>query len=455
MTTVNKKKNKLLYAIDQSIARVLAIVLNLIVRFTPNQWKQKKEYLAEHQQTLHNVVGLTGLNALGGVLILLTQVKLANVLGASIYGMFSYYVAIGEVGCMIVRYGRHKTMTRDLIQRPEKTPFLIVNTFLLSALNLVLFTATVLFFHKLLDAELSWAFFFLVVSPCLISMDFQPVYEALRLMSWHSIYNLLQKALFLSSIWFVIYIMGTPTLISIGIVMFVSWVLVLMVQFQEIMGTFSEKISSFISISNIQSLYRDNFVIALSCMFGVAFGPLIRMILNQYADSRSVGIYSAGMQIFLISQFVLHQVGRVGNPMMAEVGKENSSLQKRVLFVKRYIVTMLAATVPFALPMIVIPQIITNCFFIEEYSSLAEYLPILAIYLVIFGIGVVFTQFLISVRADKSYFAIYVSASIATVATSYLLIPSWGVMGAMISLCVPNGVACIAYALASLKYLRK
>lgn len=78
---------------------------------------------------LHNVVGLAFFNALGGLCVMVTQIKLANYLGASVYGIYSYCLAIGEVGSVFVRYGRSKTMVRDLIQYPEKRDALVVSTF--------------------------------------------------------------------------------------------------------------------------------------------------------------------------------------------------------------------------------------------------------------------------------------------------------------------------------------
>lgn len=453
MVAIDKRNNKLLYTIDQSIARFVVYLIKILYVIVPNRWHDKLEKLEKHQQAVQNVFGLTGLNALGGLLMILTQVKLANSLGASTYGIYSYCLAIGEVGAMIVRYGRHKTMTRDLIQRPERRTFLIVNTFLLSAINFTFFALCVVAFHKQLDIEASMAYLMLILAPCLVSMDFLPVYESMRLMSWHSIYYLIQRVLFLVAVWVIVILYGSPTLLSLGIILTASWLLVLRIQFKEIGQTITESVKSMVSVRNVFMLYRENFVIALSCLCGVAFGPLIRLILKQYTDSASVGIYSAGMQVFLISQFILHQVGRVGNPMMAEVGKDNCSIRTRKAFVKRYLFTMVTSTIPFVIPMFFFPNFITSFFFTTEYAELSNYLPILALYLIALAMGVVFTQFLISMRKDKIYFAIYVLGSVFTVLTSYWAIPRWGVLGAFISLCAPHGIACLGYALASFNYL--
>lgn len=451
--TINKYSNRFIYPIDAAISYFVASLIAFLEKFCPQSLSKQVGILEKYRQVLENIFGLTGLNALGGFLMLLTQVKLANTLGASTYGVFSYCLAIGEVGAMVVRYGRNKTMTRDLIQQPERRNFLIVNTFLLGVINLAIFMLIVALFHTSLDIEVSIVYMLLIVSPCLISLDFQPVYESMRMMSWHSIYNLMQKILFLVLVWLTICFWGCPSLLLLGITLFTSWITVLSIEFWEIKNTITGSLRKAVHWGNILILYKENFTIALSCLFGVAFGPLLRLILKNYTDDASVGIYAAGMQIFLISQFILNQIGRVGNPMMAEAGRNDCPVSRRRSFIKKYLVTMIGSTIPFALPMLFIPHIITRLLFTEEYAVLGNYLPLFAFYLITLAIGIVFTQFLISMRKDKIYFSIYMTGAMATVVTAHAMIPHLGVLGAVIALCIPHGIACIGYAIASIRYL--
>jgi len=454
MKSIIKNKNKILYAIDQGVIQFVSLTLLLVEKITPKNLSAKIALLREHQTALYNVFGLMILNAIGGFLLLLTQVKIANVLGASVYGLYSYYIALGEVGAMVVRYGRNKTMLRDLVQKPEIRTSLITNTFVLGLLNLFLYFIIILILNNPLDITINITTILLIISPCLVSLDFQPVYETLRMMSWHSIYNILQKSFYLFFIWITILSTGSLNLGVLSIVLFLSWILILVGQIIEVKSILDSNWKQTINIQNIKNLYKDNFIIALSCFFGIAFGPLIRLILNKYTDSTSVGIYAAGLQIYLIGKFILNQVGRVGNPMMAEVGKNDCSIEKRRKFVNNYLLVMIASTLPFAIPIIFFPRFVTSLFFSHEYSELAHYLPILGMYLVVFAIGVVFTQFLISMRKDRTYFAIYIGGAILTFITSYIIIPELGVLGAVLSLCIPHALSCICYCLFSLNFLK-
>lgn len=452
--TINKKDNKLLYFLDTGLDKFVVLMITIVRFFVPGKFKEKFDILTEHKEMLHNVVGLAFFNALGGLCVMATQVKLANYLGASVYGIYSYCLAIGEVGAMFVRYGRNKTMVRDLIQNPEKRDSLVVSTFFLSIINLALFLAVTFACHKPLDIEVSWTYLLLIMSPCFASLSLGPVYECLRMMSWNSIYALLQKFGFLVIIWLLFFANIPVNLFSIGAIVVCTWLVVVLMEYFEVGTQLHIHFFQKVKLKEIWELYKDNFTIFMSCVTGVAFGPLLRLILNNYADSKSVGIYAAGLQIYNICLFLNTQISRVGNPMMAEVGKEGTDAKRRRNLVYRYTAIMLATSLPFALPLMLCPALITETLFTDEYASLANYLPLLAIYLMAISVGVVFTQYMISMRLDKSYFAIYVTTAVTTLLVALWLIPLLGILGAFIALCVPHSIGCLFYVLCSIKSLR-
>lgn len=451
--TINRKDNKPLYYLDTWLDKFVMLVIWIIRHFIPGKYKKKYDILCEHKDMLHNVVGLAFFNALGGIFLMVTQVKLANYLGASVYGIYAYCLAIGEVGAMFVRYGRNKTMVRDLIQYPDKRNSLVVSTFFLSLVNLGLFLTITFLCHEPLDIQVNWTYFLLILSPCFASLSLDPVYESLKMMSWSSIYGLMQKFGFLIVIWGLFFFHLHVSLFAIGLIVVATWIIVCSMEYYEIGTQLRIKFLEKVRIKDLWILYKDNFVIFLSCITGVAFGPLISLILNNYTDNKSVGIYAAGLQIYHICLFLNTQIARVGNPMMAEVGKVDCPVEKRKKMVYRYSLIMMATSMPFAIPMLFCPSLIINMLFSDEYIALSNYLPFLAIYLLAINIGVVFTQFMISMRMDKVYFTIYVSSALLTLLVSYATIPSLGILGAFISLCIPHSIGCMLYMLFSIKTL--
>lgn len=452
--TINRKDNKLLYFLDGVLDKFVLLVINIVRFFIPSQYRNRFAKLVAHKELLHNVFGLAFFNALGGLCVMVTQVKLANYLGASVYGVYSYCLAIGEVGAMFVRYGRNKTMVRDLIQWPEKRDSVVVSTFFLSIINLVIFLIITFICYRPLDIEVSWTYFFLILSPCLASLTLGPLYESLQMMSWSSIYALLQKFGFLTILWVLFLFKLKVSLLTIGILVVSSWLLVYVLEYYEVIKQLKINFIQKIKLSELWNLYKDNFIIFLSCVTGVVFGPLLRLILNHYSDSVSVGIYAAGMQIYYICLFLDVQIARVGNPMMAKAGKEDCTVTRRKSMIFKYLIIKLIFTVPFSILMIACPSLLVHTFFTPEYAPLSTCLPILGLYMIFVSFGGVFEQYLISIRKDKYYFAIYVLISILTLLTALYCIPNLGLIGAFIALCAPKALGSFLYFLTSLRSLR-
>ena len=387
-----------------------------------------------------------------------TNVKMANLMGPIVFGLYSYYLAIGEVGANFVRYGLHKTMVRDLVQHEENSVQLIKSSFGLGLLNLIIFLIICTVFYRQLDISLDVACVLLIIAPCIISLDFQPVYEKEHLMGWQSFYYLIQKFLFIIPIWGYILYFNTITLNLVAFLYFSTWLVILILQCIEVGDAYSIQfycLKNIFSFKNICLLYKENLIITLCCFTGVAFGPLLRMILKGNDSETAVGIFSAGLQLMIMAKFILSQISRIGNPRMAEICKEGVQYKTRIEFVRNYLLLVLVAVLPFSLLFILFPDYIVDLFFTTDYGELIFLLPIFAVDIIFNSAGVVFTQFLISMRKDNVYFSIYVISAILSVILAYILIPYQGATGATIAFCTADSLSCIAFVIYSILILRR
>lgn len=446
---INKQANIVLYNIDKFSQKIVDIILILINGFT----KDIDSKFSVYQNTMQNAIGLLAFNTLGGLLIIVTNIKLANVLGVAVFGVYSYYLAIGEIGSNIVRYGRHKTMLRELVQHSDKRDTTIIYTVWISIINLILFLATVIVFHDQMDVQLSIVAMLLIVSPCLISLDFQPVYESYCLISWHSIYYLIQKILFIIGIWGILLINRKLSITSVAIILFLSWIIVVAIQYWEVICQLQIDIFRQFKIVDLFRFYKSGFIIATVCILGCAFGPIIQMIMKQSSSEVSVGLYAACLQLLTIAKFILNQMARVGNPQMAEICTVGYNKLRKRNFLRKYIFIMVLSVFPFVIPMFICPEFIVKLLFSGEYLEVSSALPICAAYLILSSIGAVFNQFLVSYRADKIYMLFYSIAAMVSIIIAVLMIPYYGFLGGVLAYCVSDGLASILYTIVSLYIL--
>lgn len=110
---------------------------------------------------------------------------------------------------------------------------------------------------------------------------------------------------------------------------------------------------------------------------------------------------------------------------------------------------------PFAVPMLLCPKWIVSTLFIEEYAEISQALPVYAAYLFVSALGVVFNQFLISVRADSIYLYLYSFSAMVSLGIAFLMIPVYGFIGGVWAYCISDGLASVLYLICSLIIIKK
>jgi len=120
----------------------------------------------------------------------------------------------------------------------------------------------------------------------------------------------------------------------------------------------------------------------------------------------------------------------------------------------KYSAVMFVAASPIALGAILWPDLILKILFRPEYASAAGTLRILGIYIALFSLGLVASQYVIAARMEKVYFASVIVGGILSVLFCLFLIPKLGGMGAAISLLIAHGISMGLYWVAMIVHVR-
>lgn len=450
---LKKRDNRLINVIETFFFNLVSRALNITLIFTSNKFGDR----LLRSNNYKNFIGLAFFNGLGGLILMLTLIHLASYMGPSLFGSFSYYIALGEIGSMIVRYGRDKSLLRDLViqDNVEHKAQLISTTFWVGFINLFLFILSIVLLHIPLEVPLCLAPLLIIGGSCLVSLDFQPVYESIQEMSWHAIYNFIQKVIYVIGLWIIMLTYGGNNLLYIGIVLCISWSIVLVIQLKEIKKTFSVKFLKSIQPILLWNHYKIGIYVALCTLISATYNPLIRMILKWNSSETSVGIFSAGLQIYGICMFFLLQLARVANPQIAKMvaNNENRLYQKKTLL--KYIGYTICAVLPFAIIMDFAPTYIVDLLFSPQYQALHIILPYFGLYLLLYAIIIILMQFLIANRCDRKYLQIQIIGAMVTIISSLILIPKFDYMGAIISLVISYSLLLLLYVISTLQILKK
>jgi len=417
-----------------------------------------RSLVASQSRNLQNLSALVILNFLAAGLFFVTQVKIANVIGKEQFGLLAYAIALGMYGQAFVRYGMDRTLVRDLIHYPHRFAELVAGSLLLRGGIQVLVIVGLLIWKFTFDASgaLSWGLMAVVVAYSLKSLDLQPVYDAWLKMGRHAVYNLIQRILYFLLIWMII--LWSPNNLSIawiGFGLLGTEVFYLLLQQKWAFRRIDFGVIKAPLISLAVYLSKSNFWIWLASMGALSFGTLNQIILKHYCGPGELGSYAASWQIVAVAVLLLGQVSRVGNPATARAIRPQNNGCRRKSFLLKYSCVMAATALPVVIPSILFPGWIMTTVFKPEYASSAPILRVLGIYLMVFSLGCVASQYIVSARMEKTYFASVILGGILSIILCLVLIPRMAGLGAALSLLIAHGVSMGLYWLAMIQQIRK
>jgi len=413
--------------------------------------------LGNQQRNLQNLSALVSFNFLAAGLFFATQIKIANVIGKENFGLLAYGIALGMYAQTIVRYGMNRTLVRDLVHYPNRFADLVMASQLLRGVVLGLVVAGLLIWKLIWSpADLTWAVVAVVVAYSLKSLDLQPVYDAWNCMARHAAYNMVQRGLYFILIGVVI--LAAPhrlTLIWISIVLLITQAFYLFLQQRWASERIEWSPNSFGRNLAVAELFKNNLWIWLATVGCLSFGTLNQLFLKYYCGPGELGTYAASWQIIAAAMLLIGQVGRIGNPAIARVTRPENNGRRRKLFLLKYSCVMAVTALPIVIPSVFFPGWIMRSFFRPEYASSAAILRVLGLYLMVFSLGFVASQYVVSARMEKTYFFSVVLGGCLSLILCVILVPKLSGLGAALALLIAHSVSITLYSIAMIKDVRK
>jgi O-antigen/teichoic acid export membrane protein len=261
-------------------------------------------------------------------------------------------------------------------------------------------------------------------------------------MSRHAVYNLVQRCLYFAVIWTVIVMAPRRlSILSIGAATMSSVICYLILQHTWAMARMTLPTTSREVFRAAIRMARGNLTIWAATLGGLSFSSLNQLVLKHYRGIAELGGYAAAWQMVSLAMMLLNQVARVGNPTTARVTRGDIQRSERNRFLAKYASVMVLTALPLAIAAICFPRLIMKTLFRPEYMSAANALRILGGFMLVYAVGVVASQFVVSMRLEKTYLASILVGGILSVTACVLLIPAMGANGAALALLASTSVA--------------
>ncbi|NIA10444.1 MAG: oligosaccharide flippase family protein [Nitrospiraceae bacterium] len=386
-----------------------------------------------------------------------TRVKIANMLGKEGFGLLAYGLALGTFGGVVVRFGMDKTLVRDLVHYPDRFGELVAGSLLLRGIMFAFVLLCVLLWKvsSYHTNDLSWGVIAIFISACLLSLDLQSVYDTWQKMERNAIYNLVRRCLYFAIIWTVVII--SPEKLSINLIaaaLLITAFLYLVMQYQWAWRQiiFNDTIQSLMEVA--LSMGRQNFVIFLAALGGFLIGSLNQLVLKHFCGNIELGGYAAAWTITSLAMVLLSQISRIGRPAMAEITREGTGQAARIRFLSKYSAVMFMVAASIGIPAFVFPELILRTIFSPEYISAAGILRIMGIYIIVYSVAIVASQYVIAAHMQRLYFLNVILGGCLSVILCYILIPKFSGMGAAFALLIAHGITIALNSIGMIKHLR-
>ncbi len=403
-----------------------------------------RKLLIANQKKIKQLSTLVIVNVFISALGFITQVKIANVLGKESFGLISFGIAIATYGAVFIRFGLDKTLVRDLIHYPTRFSGTVKSSLQIRLTFLLLFIVGVLTWKLSTSSnnDISWGVFLIISANVLMTLDLQAIYDSWDKMTRHAMYHLVQKVLYFILVWVVILFDSSFLSVSlIGTMTLIAVLTYLALQYSWAIPRIpTDKVKTNHRLLTI-NMIRGNTLIWMSGVIGLSFGTLNQIILKYYHGASELGGYSVAWMIVTMATILLSQVSRIGFPATARMTTGESTQHEKFNFLIKYSSFMLCITSPISFVAFVYPEWILSTFFNPEFRDAASALKIMGLYIPVFSIGLVATQYTVSIKQEKAYFYSNLLGGVVSLTLCLILIPTYGSVGAIWALLLSHGLA--------------
>lgn len=398
---------------------------------------------------------LVAANAVASAAGWMTQVQLANTLGRENFGQVAFAAVIGMFGQVFIRAGLDRTFVRDLIHFPERFSDLVrASLYLRYGLALVMIFGLLIWKFMSNGSTVSWGLVLIAMGSSLLSLDLQPVYDARQKIRRHTVYYLIQRSCYLLPVWAGLLLFGRLLpLLWIGIASVGSVLIYLAIQHRWVFENIDTGPSKpFRDLAgSVAWLLRNNMLVWISAACGLVIVMLSQLMLKRYAGFADLGVYSAAWQFVVIGTLFIEQIARIGRPEMAQITRPEISRRVQLRFILKYAALTAGVVVPLVCAMVFFPNMIVTLIFRPEYHAVTRILPPLGGYLLLFSVGMVVSQYVLSLRLEKDYFYSMLIGGFLSIVLCPVLIPRYGISGAALTLVIAHGMTIVAYVFSAIR----
>ena len=371
---------------------------------------------------------------------------LAQQFGKGVFGEFSYYFTIASVLFVLFDLGGEFYQIREF-SKSEKlknfnTIFILKTVIFLSILGFVYFLSNSIYLLLLLVSY---------YIDSIISLFRSSLYKN-GFYILESKFSIIEKLIFIALVTINIFTVESIFLMYLAfIVSKFIYILILMKRFYKLKYLFN--IKKLFSLNFFKYYLFNSWSYILHSLLVVIFVQIDIVMLKQMNISfEEIGLYSAAVKIYMTVIIFADVLFKQYYPIVARYVQENNKVALKTLILKIQ-KTNLYFSIYFAMFTMLFANEIISLAFGDEFIESAKMLTILAL-IIIFRFSM-YTYTAILSSSNLNYIKLYTSLAcvVTNIGLNYILIPIYGVYGAIIATVITEILLVILYKISSFKII--
>lgn len=404
-----------------------------------------------YKNSISNIGLLLVVNILASLFSFITTIQLANVLGRTGFGHISYGMAIGMYGAGFVLYGTDRTLVRDLVHAGGDAKLILRRNLLFRIFLFVVGVIVILVITVFAEMQLSDMM--IALSVMIISLDLQALYDYKQKIKNHSLVYLIYRLSYSVIVWVSLLILRDR--IGIGLVGCIALMTSFVYVFVQYIY-FRDWLSVRYNKNDLYYLWKyakSNISFGFASIIFLSFGSLNQIILKNYSGAAAVGEYSAAWQIVAVIGLIQTQMQRVGRISMARITVPGYPLKDAKRFVFKYMLVMTCVALIVGVPPFFMAEYLVKKLFVSEYAQSAQVMQILTIYMVVFSVGIVASQYIVARDKNNILLGSVAFGAVICIALAVKLVPNYGATGAAMAMLISYCVTALIYVVVVLRDL--
>ena len=365
-------------------------------------------------------------------------------LGPQQFGIFSYILAFVSIFSSIARLGLDSILVRDLVNEPNKRNDYLGTAFWLRFVSSVFMILAIFISSLIMSNDKLTNLYLLIVASGLIFQSFDVIDSYFQSKVQYKFISLCKiTQLFISSLIKIYFVITKADLIYFVITYLIDQLTITIAMY---FAYKSQNIGEFFfhfNLKKAQKLLSDSWPLILSSIAITIYMRIDQVMIKQLLGNHSLGMYSAAMKVsevlFIIPVIVANSV----TPSIIASRKDNYALyiKKIEILCKSMIIfsLLLAIVITFS------SEFLINFLFGQQYYQAAQILVIQSWSCILICMGIVSNIYLIGENWTKKSFYRTSLGAVFNVLLNIILIPTYGVIGAVFATLISQFIVNFAY----------